>query len=128
MGTIVDEIEGLQPIPEGTMDAFMEEREYQLRGRLPEQVRIDDEGRGWKYNTDVPEGDARKFVTLVQDRMMWVGIRAWNYQGRYWMNNSEPETATVIAWADLPDPATGHWQNGKLFDEERPTQEIEHGD
>lgn len=70
---------------------------------------------GWHYVGEPMGGDARKIVTLVEDGMTWVGIRAFNFQGRHWMNNNEPERATVKAWRDLPEPANGFWDRGRLF-------------
>jgi hypothetical protein len=48
-------------------------------------------------------GDCRKLVTLEQDGMIWVGIRAYGSAG--WVNNGRIETAKVLAWQDLPQPA-----------------------
>lgn len=71
---------------------------------------------GWNYHNHIPEhGDARKLVTLELDGMQWIGIRAFHHQGRYWMNNNEPEAATVIAWRDLPEIARGFYDRGKLI-------------
>jgi len=71
---------------------------------------------GWNYRVrEVPEGDARKIVTLEQDGMQWIGIRAFHHEGRYWMNNSEPERAKVIAWRDLPALARGFYDRGQLI-------------
>lgn len=70
---------------------------------------------GWNYRTKPEEGDARKLVTLEQGGMVWVGIRAWHNVKRYWMNNGEPERAEVIAWRNLPEPASGRWDRGVLF-------------
>ena len=70
---------------------------------------------GWHYTGDPePDRDARKLVTLHESGMYWVGIRAWHFQGRYWMNNGEPEKANVIAWMTLPSAAPGRWDRGKL--------------
>lgn len=78
-------------------------------------------GDGWNYwpTVPVPEGDARKIVTLVEDGMTWVGIRAFNFSARKWMSNNEPERATVHAWRDLPAPARGFWSHGKFYLTER---------
>ena len=71
---------------------------------------------GWHYAGDPPEnGDARKIVTLEQDGMVWVGIRAWNHRGNYWQNNNDPERATVKAWRDLDEPAKGYWSRGLFY-------------
>ncbi len=70
---------------------------------------------GWDYSSNVSEGDARKLVTLLQDGMTWVGIRAFDHQRRRWLNNGEPEMATVIAWQDLPIPANGRWHRGQFI-------------
>lgn len=71
---------------------------------------------GWNYTSPPEEGrDARKIVTLTQDGMVWVGIRAYNHQRRYWMNGSEPELAHVLAWKDLDEPAKGRWVKGQLL-------------
>jgi len=60
----------------------------------------------WNYDVeDVPEGDARKFVTLEQQEMLWVGIRAFHHGEKRWYNGSEIETARIVAWQDLPSPA-----------------------
>lgn len=70
----------------------------------------------WNYNKPVPpNGDARKIVTLSQNGMVWIGIRAFNHNTRGWVNNNEPEIARVIAWRDLPQPARGRWEHGRLF-------------
>lgn len=70
---------------------------------------------GWDYNARlVPEGDARKLVTLEDGGMTWVGIRAFNHQCGHWVNNGEPERATVKCWRDLPEPARGVWVRGIL--------------
>ena len=72
---------------------------------------------GWHYRRDgVPEGgDARKLVTLEHDGMRWIGIRAFNHKHRHWMNNNEPELATVKAWRDLPAIAEGFWNHGIFY-------------
>ena len=71
---------------------------------------------GWNYTRNPPaKGDARKLVTLEQDGMIWTGIRAYHHQGGYWMNGGEPELVKVLAWRDLPEPAKGFWQGGKLY-------------
>ena len=75
---------------------------------------------GWNYCTGVaglpePMGDARKIVTLEQDGMTWVGVRAFNHGNDRWMNNGEPDLATVKAWRDLPEPARGFWDHGKFI-------------
>lgn len=58
----------------------------------------------WNFDPWPPEGgDSRKLVTLEQDGMIWVGIRAWT--GVKWINNGTPEKAKVLAWAPLPQPA-----------------------
>lgn len=58
---------------------------------------------GWNDGVPHEGGDCRKLVTLEQDGMIWVGIRAWN--GTDWFNNGEREKAKVIAWQPLPSPA-----------------------
>lgn len=68
---------------------------------------------GWEYEAKPSEGDCRKIVTLEQDGMVWVGIRAYG-NGR-WLNGGEPERATVIAWRDLDQPAKGRFVRGKLM-------------
>lgn len=75
---------------------------------------------GWRYDKpDVDGRDARKLVTLRNaNGMEWVGIRAWHSRGRYWMNGGEPEAAMVIAWQDLPLPAPGYWQHGRLVNDD----------
>ena len=70
---------------------------------------------GWCYQDKPQEGDARKIVTLEQDGMIWVGIRAFHSIAGKWMNNNEPERAKVIAWRDLDEPARGCWVHGKLI-------------
>lgn len=69
---------------------------------------------GWDYTTKPSGGDCRKIVTLDLDGMMWVGIRAFDANAQRWLNNSEPETATVRAWRELPPPAAGQWDRGSL--------------
>ena len=61
--------------------------------------------RFWRYTPTIPGGDARKLVTLQEESMVWVGIRAWNAQQQCWFNGAKRETATVLAWVDLPFPA-----------------------
>lgn len=72
---------------------------------------------GWNYTGNPAAGeDARKLVTLHDNNgMAWVGIRAWNTQGKYWMNNNEPIAETVHAWRALPDIARGQWSRGQLI-------------
>lgn len=70
---------------------------------------------GWIYVGFPEGGDCRKFVTLEQDGMAWVGVRAFNHQRRFWQNNNEPERATVIAWRDLPEPARGRWERARFY-------------
>lgn len=64
---------------------------------------------GWNYSR--PENqdgrDARKFVTLSQDGMKWVGIRAWHLTESRWYNGNEPELAKVLAWREMPEIAKG---------------------
>ena len=68
---------------------------------------------GWDYSAQPPDsGDCRKLVTLELDGMLWVGIRAYG-QG-HWLNNGKPETAKIVAWRDLDQPARGRWQRGQL--------------
>ena len=70
---------------------------------------------GWNYTEKPIDGtDSRKFVTLEQNSMLWVGIRAWHSTERRWYNGNEPEQATILAWRDMPDPAKGFWQRGQL--------------
>ena len=74
---------------------------------------------GWHYHNETPRrgDDARKLVTLEQDTMRWVGIRAFNHRDERWYNGGEPELlAQVIAWQDIPAPATGFFQRGMLHD------------
>lgn len=58
---------------------------------------------GWTDDIPGDHGDCRKLVTLEQDGMIWVGIRAWN--GASWLNNGTLEKAKVLAWRELPAPA-----------------------
>lgn len=60
---------------------------------------------GWNEGNPPDGGDCRKLVTLEQDGMIWVGIRAWNRAG--WLNNGERDhrNVKVLAWRDLPPPA-----------------------
>jgi len=69
---------------------------------------------GWEYQAKPDGGDCRKIVTLDQDGMCWVGIRAYNATTGQWLNGGEPERATVLAWRDLDEPARGRWIHGKL--------------
>jgi hypothetical protein len=80
--------------------------------------RADPQIDGWCYHTKPGEGDARKLVWLEQHGMEWVGIRAYNHQGGYWMVNNEPTGERVKAWRDLPKPL-GHRIEGKLHFFER---------
>ena len=70
---------------------------------------------GWEYRAKPEGGDCRKIVTLEQDGMCWVGIRAFNGSTGQWLNGGEPERATVIAWRDLDQPARGRWVGGLLI-------------
>jgi hypothetical protein len=59
----------------------------------------------WNYDIeDVPEGDARKIVTLEKDGMIWVGIRAFRRDIKKWINNGVDGDERVVAWQDLPKP------------------------
>jgi len=70
---------------------------------------------GWNYDEpDLDGGDARKFVTLLLDGMVWVGVRYWNNEKRCWYNGNEPEHARVLAWRDMPEPAKKRWVRGEL--------------
>ena len=69
----------------------------------------------WVYDRAPGEGDARKLVTLQQQGMVWVGVRAYHHLLKCWMNNNEPEQAQVLAWQDLPEPASRRWIGGKLL-------------
>jgi hypothetical protein len=82
---------------------------------------------GWHYGSPPAGGDARKIVSLVQDGMAWVGIRAWDAQKRRWLNGGEPERATILAWRPLHEPAKGRWKRGQLIlpeNQEREQQEA----
>ena len=80
---------------------------------------------GWNYEGAPVDGtDARKFVTLKQGGMMWVGIRAWNGLERRWYNGNEPEQAKVLAWQDMPPPARGFWDHGILRVPKTPNAEL----
>lgn len=70
------------------------------------------ENDGWDYSQNVTGYDGRKLVTLEEDGMIWIGIRAWS--GSRWLNNGEPERAKVIAWRNLPPIARGYWERGEL--------------
>jgi hypothetical protein len=75
----------------------------------------DPDSDGWNYAATPQDGtDSRKLVTLEQDGMVWIGIRAWSSQHRCWVNNGEPTRETVVAWKDLPRPAEHRWVNGLL--------------
>lgn len=61
---------------------------------------------GWNYGVEnVTGADARKIVTLEQDGMIWVGIRAYHYADKKWMNNGADSAERVVAWRDIPEPA-----------------------
>lgn len=81
----------------------------------------------WEYVLKPTQGDARKIVTLEQDGMRWVGIRAWHAGQQIWLNNNEPEKATVIGWINLPEPARGYWQRGMLIDPATQRKESDDG-
>lgn len=70
---------------------------------------------GWEYRKNPEGGDCRKIVTLDQDGMCWVGIRAFNASTSQWLNNGEPERAKIIAWKDLDEPAKGRWSRNILL-------------
>lgn len=101
---------------EENLERWKDEFLSTIAAHLRPVVPVDDsEHDGWNYSGKPAEGDARKYVTLEQDGMKWVGIRAYHFQDNYWMNGNEPEAAKIIAWRDLPPPARGVWQRGKLF-------------
>lgn len=97
-----------------------------------EALRSELEGRGgqtvmrvWNYRTDPPaNGDARKLVTLSENGMVWIGLRAWNFQGRYWQNGGEPEQSRAIAWAHLPSIAGGFWVSGNFIDHKKDAADL----
>jgi len=69
----------------------------------------------WNYGKPAVEcGDSRKFVTLLDAGMVWVGIRAWHGVEGRWYNGNEPERAQVLAWQDMPPPAIKRWVRGNL--------------
>ena len=69
----------------------------------------------WEYKDNPPDdGDARKFVTLLDSGMCWVGIRVWSSVHSRWFNGNEPEPVRVLAWMDLPEPARKRWSRGQL--------------
>lgn len=70
---------------------------------------------GWTYTYPPAEGDSRKLVTLEEDGMVWVGIRAFSATHQRWLNGGEPERATISAWMDLPAPAKGFWSGKSLL-------------
>ncbi len=60
----------------------------------------------WNYDVqNVPDGDARKIVTLEKDGMTWVGIRAFHHADKKWLNGGAETDERVVAWQDLPQPA-----------------------
>lgn len=72
----------------------------------------------WDYSrllTKEEGKDARKLVTLMNDGLVWVGIRAWHHIEKRWYNGHEPELNQVLAWMDLPDPAKKRWVRGQLI-------------
>ena len=72
---------------------------------------------GWCYlNPNHDDGsDCRKLVTLTQDGMTWVGIRAFDFARQRWVNNGEPSPSEAVqAWRELPKIAEGFWFSGKL--------------
>jgi hypothetical protein len=73
--------------------------------------------RVWNYSKTPPAGgDARKLVTLDEDQMRWVGIRAFHSAEGRWYNGNEPERATIIAWRDLEAPAKSFYLRGQFKD------------
>lgn len=90
---------------------------------MTKEASLSKQGEGeWHYaaqNRPEPNGDCRKIVTLLDGGMTWVGIRAYNHERGYWMNNSEPIKEEVLAWMDLPEPASKRWIHGKLIGRER---------
>lgn len=67
----------------------------------------------WNYGEPSSGKDARKIVTLEQDGMRWVGIRAYNGTEDRWYNGNEPDVlAKVVAWQDLPTPSDSFWSRG----------------
>jgi hypothetical protein len=81
------------------------------------------ENDGWDYTAKPPaEGDCRKLVTLAQDGMWWVGIRAFDHARQRWLNNSEPERAEVIAWRNLPESATSRFTHENVWKHAKPAE------
>lgn len=74
---------------------------------------------GWRYERepDTDSKDCRHLVTLVEDGMEWVGIRAWHSGESRWYNGNEPERAMVKAFMPLPATARRSWYRGKLLPE-----------
>ena len=69
----------------------------------------------WQYSPTIPDGDARKLVTLEEDGMVWVGIRAWNTMRMCWLNGNKREEAKVLAWIGLPFPANEAGSDPGIF-------------
>jgi hypothetical protein len=80
-----------------------------------ERLMADD---GWDYRRHPSSGgDSRKLCTIYVDGgLMFVGVRMWNGERRRWESNGEPcPHEEVRAWRDLPEPALGFWDQGKLL-------------
>ena len=61
----------------------------------------------WQYEV-TPNPDRGKqsyLVTLVHGRLSWVALRSYDPNTGLWMNGTDPELATVQAWAIPPEPA-----------------------
>ena len=73
------------------------------------------ENDGWNYRSKPTDyGDCRKLVTLEDQGMIWIGIRAWHNIEKRWYNGNEPERCNVRAWREMPEIAGGGWERGKL--------------
>ena len=71
--------------------------------------------RKWRYNgAPEAEKDARHLCTIMQDGMVFVGVRAWDFKHNRWMSNGEPTGELVIAFMPIPPPARGRWVGGIL--------------
>ena len=77
---------------------------------------------GWLYREDIRQGDCRKLVSLRQDGMEWVGIRAWNQKEHRWYNGNDPERADILGWMDLPQTVRRHYVRGILVPELKPNE------
>jgi hypothetical protein len=109
----VDQLEAHQEVFEGIRRTFHRLGDHKGQRAMEfalEQIRLvrSETRERWNYGKPPKdEKDCRRLVSIEQDGVQWIGIRAWNHERQCWMDGSgnAPELASVVAWRWLPDPA-----------------------